>query len=55
MVSLVQTRLVSFHLLTCFEGYINSGKNKYSDASGFNLDNQVLVFKVRLPKGSDPL
>lgn len=36
-------------------GYINSGKNKYSDASGFNVDTQVLVFKVRLPKGAKPL
>lgn len=36
-------------------GYINSGRNKYADASGFNLDTQVLVFKVRLPKGAKPL
>lgn len=36
-------------------GYINFGKFPYKDASGFNLDNQVLVFKVTLPKGSDPL
>ncbi|KAL5427046.1 hypothetical protein PMIN06_003882 [Paraphaeosphaeria minitans] len=36
-------------------GYINSGKNKYADASGFNLDTQVLVFKVRLPKGAKSL
>ncbi|CAI6340151.1 unnamed protein product [Periconia digitata] len=36
-------------------GFINSGKNTYKDGSGFNLDTQVLVFKVRLPKGSDPL
>ncbi|KAF2115909.1 esterase-like activity of phytase-domain-containing protein [Lophiotrema nucula] len=36
-------------------GYINLGKQKYTDASGYNLDNQVLVFKVRLPKGVDPL
>ncbi|KAF1953569.1 hypothetical protein CC80DRAFT_419712 [Byssothecium circinans] len=36
-------------------GYINGGKNKYADGSGFNLDTQVLVFRVRLPKGSDPL
>ncbi|KAL5375694.1 hypothetical protein DPSP01_011050 [Paraphaeosphaeria sporulosa] len=37
------------------DGYINSGKNKYADASGFNIDTQVLVFKVRLPKGAKPL
>lgn len=36
-------------------GYINSGRNRYVDASGFNLDTQVLVFKVRLPKGAKPL
>ncbi|KAL6702783.1 hypothetical protein ACN47E_000967 [Coniothyrium glycines] len=36
-------------------GYINFGKFQYKDASGFNLDNQVLVFKVRLPKGANPL
>jgi hypothetical protein len=36
-------------------GYINSGKQQYADESGFNLDTQVLVFKVRLPKGADPL
>lgn len=36
-------------------GYINSGKLQYKDASGYNLDNQVLVFKVSLPKGSKPL
>ena len=35
-------------------GYYNGGKNKYSDASGFNLDTQILVFKVRLPKGAKP-
>jgi hypothetical protein len=26
---------------------------KYKDASGFNLDTQVLVFKVRMPAYSD--
>jgi hypothetical protein len=36
-------------------GYINSGKQQYADSSGFNLDTQILVFKVRLPKGADPL
>lgn len=36
-------------------GYINGGKNKYADESGFNLDTQILVFKVRLPKGAKPL
>ena len=36
-------------------GYMNGGKLQYQDASGFNLDHQVLVFKVTLPKGSKPL
>lgn len=36
-------------------GYINYGKLQYKDASGYNLDNQILVFKVSLPKGSKPL
>ncbi|KAF2190995.1 hypothetical protein K469DRAFT_622247 [Zopfia rhizophila CBS 207.26] len=36
-------------------GFINRGKQIYSDESGFNLDTQVLVFRVRLPKGVDPL
>jgi hypothetical protein len=31
-------------------GFINFGQNQYKDASGFNLDNQVLVFKITLPK-----
>ncbi|KAF2687086.1 hypothetical protein K458DRAFT_415357 [Lentithecium fluviatile CBS 122367] len=36
-------------------GYINFGENQYADESTYNLDTQALVFKVRLPKGSDPL
>ena len=28
---------------------MNGGKLPYADESGFNLDNQVLVFKVTLP------
>jgi hypothetical protein len=30
-------------------GYMNGGKLPYADESGFNLDNQCLVFKVTLP------
>lgn len=30
-------------------GFMNGGKLPYKDESGFNLDNQVLVFKVKLP------
>jgi hypothetical protein len=35
-------------------GYINFGKQQYQDASGFDLDSQVLVFRVNLPKGAKP-
>lgn len=38
-----------------FIGYMNFGRFQYADASGYNLDNQALVFKVKLPKGSNPL
>lgn len=31
------------------DGYIDFGKVPYKDESGFNLDNQVLVFKVNIP------
>ena len=34
---------------------MNSGELKYADESGFDLLNQVSVFKVRLPKGAKPL
>ncbi|KAK3057880.1 hypothetical protein LTR09_000955 [Extremus antarcticus] len=37
------------------DGYTNFGKFQYSDESGFNLLNQALVFKVKLPAGSAPL
>jgi hypothetical protein len=30
-------------------GYMDGGKLKYADESGYSLDNQVLVFKVKLP------
>ncbi|KAL8849779.1 MAG: hypothetical protein Q9221_005262 [Calogaya cf. arnoldii] len=36
------------------DGYLNGGKYRYADESGFNLDNQALVFQVKLPKGVDP-
>jgi hypothetical protein len=29
-------------------GYLDGGAFKYADASGFNLDNQALVFKIHL-------
>jgi hypothetical protein len=36
-------------------GYINFGKQQYKDASGIDLDSQVLVFRVNLPKGAKPI
>lgn len=35
-------------------GTYNFGKDTYVDASGYNLDNQALVFKVKLPDHSRP-
>lgn len=32
------------------DGFMNGGKLPYKDESGFNLDNQALVFKVSIPK-----
>lgn len=37
------------------DGYLNFGRFQYNDSSGYNLLNQALVFKVRLPKGAKPL
>jgi hypothetical protein len=36
-------------------GFINAGKLPYKDGTGANVTNQVLVFKVTLPKNSKPL
>ena len=36
-------------------GFMKGGKLPYADSSGFNLDNQMLVFKVTLPKGTRPI
>jgi hypothetical protein len=36
------------------DGYLESGNFKYADGSGFNLDNQALVFKIHLPDHSRP-
>lgn len=41
-------------LILCV-GSINFGQQSYKDESGFDLDTQVLVFKVTLPKGSKPV
>jgi hypothetical protein len=37
------------------DGFIDFGKQPYKDASGFDLDTQVLVFRVTLPKGAKPV
>jgi hypothetical protein len=37
------------------DGFANFGDFQYADASGYNLDNQALVFKITLPDGSSPL
>ena len=36
------------------DGYMKGGQFKYADESGYDLLNQVLVFKIQLPKGSKP-
>ncbi|KAK3991549.1 esterase-like activity of phytase-domain-containing protein [Cladorrhinum sp. PSN332] len=36
-------------------GFINGGRIPYKDGSGCSLDQQALVFRVTLPKGSKPL
>ncbi|TEY78300.1 hypothetical protein BOTCAL_0050g00320 [Botryotinia calthae] len=33
------------------DGYLEGGKFAYSDGSGYDLDNQALVFKVKIPVG----
>ncbi|KAH0411448.1 3-phytase, partial [Aureobasidium melanogenum] len=35
-------------------GFMDGGKYPYKDASGYDLDNQALVFKVQVPKGVHP-
>jgi hypothetical protein len=37
------------------DGYLNFGRYRYADTSGYNFLNQALVFKVKLPTGSKPL
>lgn len=37
------------------DGFMKGGQLPYADESGYDLLNQVLVFKVGLPAGSDPL
>ena len=35
-------------------GFLNFGKYPYKDASGYNVDNQALVFQVQVPKEATP-
>jgi len=35
-------------------GFYNFGQNTFKDASGFNLDSQALVYKIKLPEHSRP-
>lgn len=35
-------------------GFQNFGEDTFKDASGFNLDSQALVFKIKLPDHSRP-
>ena len=37
------------------DGYLKGGQFRYADSSGYNLDNQALLFRVTLPAGSFPL
>ena len=37
------------------DGAMNFGRLQYADESGFDLLNQALVFKVKIPKGRKPL
>ncbi|KAF2158890.1 hypothetical protein M409DRAFT_61238 [Zasmidium cellare ATCC 36951] len=37
------------------DGYLKGGEFTYSDEGGYNLDNQALIFKVKLPGGAKPL
>lgn len=36
------------------DGHLNGGKFTYKDASGYNVDNQALVFQVKVPPGANP-
>ena len=36
------------------QGFLDRGKFTYKDNSGFNLDNQALVFQISVPKGVVP-
>ncbi|USW47892.1 Putative Phytase-like domain-containing protein [Septoria linicola] len=37
------------------DGYLKGGEFRYSDSTGYSLDNQALLFRVQLPRGSFPL
>ena len=35
-------------------GHMNFGNYAYKDATGYNLDNQALVFQLQLPSNASP-
>ena len=35
-------------------GHMNFGNYAYKDASGYNIDNQALVFQLQLPSNASP-
>ena len=43
-----------FSLTDSQPGHLNFGKYAYKDSSGFNVDNQALVFQLQLPKNASP-
>lgn len=45
---------LSDHDFITRNGYMDNGRLPYADESGYSLLNQVLVFKVRLPRGGKP-
>lgn len=52
--ALRERTLVSMRWLTVYPGHLNFGRYAYKDASGYNIDNQALVFQVQLPKNASP-
>ena len=36
------------------DGFLNGGQFTYKDSSGYNLDNQALVFQIKVPAGVAP-
>jgi hypothetical protein len=48
LLKMVSHSIFQYLLLTnSLTGHMNSGKFSYKDASGYDLDSQTLVFKVK--------